>query len=114
MNHEDVSSVVYQAIDLINARSVREFSVPPSTFIGPGAIARIGHPTIGRPDRYDLNIGGELLVSYATICIQVICVHVVRARSAVALRIARVLFHWAPGVKSCKFGVNWEYLAVCE
>lgn len=48
MNHEDVSSVVYQAIDLINARSVREFSVPPSTFIGPGAIARIGQAIAAR------------------------------------------------------------------
>lgn len=48
MNHEDVSTVVYQAIDLINARSVREFSVPPSTFIGPGSIARIGQAIAAR------------------------------------------------------------------
>ncbi len=42
MNDQDVAGIVYQAVDLLNARAVREFSVPPSTFIGPGGIARIG------------------------------------------------------------------------
>lgn len=30
-----VQSAIYQALDLVNARQVREFSVPPTTLIGP-------------------------------------------------------------------------------
>ncbi|MDR3221241.1 MAG: iron-containing alcohol dehydrogenase [Candidatus Accumulibacter sp.] len=48
MNERDVGEVVYQAIDLMNAQAVREFSVPPSTLIGPGAIARIGEAIAAR------------------------------------------------------------------
>lgn len=42
MNLNDVSQVVYRALDVINARSVREFSVPPQSFVGCGAVARCG------------------------------------------------------------------------
>lgn len=38
----EVQSAIYQALDLVNARQVREFSVPPTTLIGPGAIGRCG------------------------------------------------------------------------
>lgn len=48
MNDKDVAGIVYQAVDLLNARAVREFSVPPSTFIGPGGIARIGEAITAR------------------------------------------------------------------
>lgn len=37
-----VQSAIYQALDFINACQVREFSVPPATLIGPGAIGRSG------------------------------------------------------------------------
>lgn len=39
---EKVQSAIYQALDLLNARQVREFSVPPKTLIGPGAVGRSG------------------------------------------------------------------------
>lgn len=42
MQINDVSSIIYRALDLINAKSVREFSVPPQTYIGAGALARCG------------------------------------------------------------------------
>ncbi|MDR1708993.1 MAG: iron-containing alcohol dehydrogenase [Candidatus Accumulibacter sp.] len=48
MNEQDIGGVVYQTIDLMSAREVREFSVPPSTLIGPGAIARIGEAIVQR------------------------------------------------------------------
>jgi len=48
MNDKDVAGIVYQAVDMLNARAVREFSVPPSTFIGPGGIARIGEAITAR------------------------------------------------------------------
>jgi alcohol dehydrogenase len=48
MNERDVGEVVYQTIDLMSAQAVREFSVPPATLIGPGAIARIGEAIAAR------------------------------------------------------------------
>ncbi|UYZ83668.1 iron-containing alcohol dehydrogenase [Entomomonas sp. E2T0] len=42
MQINEVSHVIYRALDLINAQSVREFTVPPQTFIGAGALARCG------------------------------------------------------------------------
>lgn len=42
MNRQDVGRVIYRALDMLNARAVREFRVPPSTFIGPGATVRAG------------------------------------------------------------------------
>ncbi|MDH0292096.1 iron-containing alcohol dehydrogenase [Pseudomonas sp. GD04087] len=40
MNAQDVGRVIYRALDMLNARAVREFRVPPSTYIGSGAIVR--------------------------------------------------------------------------
>lgn len=37
-----VQSAIYQALDLVNARQVREFSVPPTTLIGPAPSAAAG------------------------------------------------------------------------
>ncbi len=48
MNATDAASLIYQTVDLINARAVREFSVPPRTYIGPGAIAKIGDAIVER------------------------------------------------------------------
>jgi alcohol dehydrogenase len=48
MNERDVGEIVYQTVDLMNAQAVREFSVPPATLIGPGAIARIGEAIAAR------------------------------------------------------------------
>lgn len=31
-----VQTALYQALDMMNARQVREFAVPPSTLMGPG------------------------------------------------------------------------------
>ncbi|AYN30063.1 EutG family ethanolamine utilization protein [Buttiauxella ferragutiae ATCC 51602] len=42
MRSEEMQSALYQALDMMNARNVREFSVPPATFMGPGAVARCG------------------------------------------------------------------------
>ncbi len=48
MNEQDVSGIVYQTVDLMNSQTVRSFSVPPDTLIGPGAIARIGEAIAAR------------------------------------------------------------------
>ncbi|GGP22516.1 iron-containing alcohol dehydrogenase family protein [Silvimonas iriomotensis] len=48
MHDTDMRSALYRAIDLINAGQVREFNVPPGTFIGPGAIARLGDALVSR------------------------------------------------------------------
>lgn len=42
MQLNEVSHIVYQALDMINTQTVREFSVPPQTFIGAGALVRCG------------------------------------------------------------------------
>lgn len=42
MHSEEMQSALYQALDMMNARNVREFAVPPATFMGPGAVARCG------------------------------------------------------------------------
>lgn len=42
MHEQDVGRVIYRALDMLNARAVREFRVPPSTYIGPGATVRAG------------------------------------------------------------------------
>ena len=38
----DIDQIVHRTIDQMNALAVKEFRVPPCTYIGPGAIARIG------------------------------------------------------------------------
>lgn len=48
MQLNEVSHVIYRALDLINSQSVREFSVPPQTFIGAGAIACCGEAMADR------------------------------------------------------------------
>ncbi|TNV22176.1 iron-containing alcohol dehydrogenase [Buttiauxella sp. B2] len=42
MHSEEMQSALYQALDMMNARNVREFAVPPTTFMGPGAVSRCG------------------------------------------------------------------------
>ncbi|PWU26361.1 ethanolamine utilization protein EutG [Pseudomonas sp. RW407] len=42
MHEQDVGRVIHRALDMLNARAVREFRVPPSTYIGPGATVRTG------------------------------------------------------------------------
>ncbi|MTJ79910.1 MAG: iron-containing alcohol dehydrogenase [Telmatospirillum sp.] len=37
-----LQAALYQALDMMNARRVRKFSVPPATLIGPGAIGNTG------------------------------------------------------------------------
>lgn len=48
MHSEEMQSALYQALDMMNARNVREFSVPPTTFMGPGAVARCGGALLER------------------------------------------------------------------
>ena len=48
MNEREVSQVVFQALDIMNARTVKEFQVPPDTCMGGGAIARIGEAVASR------------------------------------------------------------------
>ena len=39
---EALQAALYQALDLMNSRKVREFTVPPTTLIGSGAVGRCG------------------------------------------------------------------------
>lgn len=48
LKEQDVGQVVYRALDLMNAKAVKEFQLPPDTYIGPGAIARIGEAVAAR------------------------------------------------------------------
>lgn len=48
MQLNEISHIIYHALDLINTKSVREFSVPPQTFIGAGALACTGNAIIER------------------------------------------------------------------
>ena len=42
MQAHDVSQIVTHTVDMMNALSVCQFSLPPNTYIGAGAIARTG------------------------------------------------------------------------
>ncbi len=42
LNEQEVGHIVYQALDLLNVRAVKEFRLPSDTYIGGGAISRIG------------------------------------------------------------------------
>lgn len=42
MESDAIAAVVHETLDLYNAQQAREFSVPPTTHIGPGALARCG------------------------------------------------------------------------
>jgi alcohol dehydrogenase len=42
MQEQEVSRIVTHTVDMMNALSVRQFSLPPNTYIGAGAIARTG------------------------------------------------------------------------
>lgn len=46
MREADIGRVVTHTVDLLNAVSVRQFSLPPNTCIGAGAIARIGEAIV--------------------------------------------------------------------
>ena len=42
MLERDISQIVTHTVDMMNAAAVRQFSLPPNTYIGAGAIARTG------------------------------------------------------------------------
>ena len=42
LKNQDVEPLVYQVVDLMAVRSVKEFSLPPMTYIGAGAVSCIG------------------------------------------------------------------------
>ena len=42
MREDEISQVVTHTVDMMNALAVRQFSLPPNTYIGAGAIARTG------------------------------------------------------------------------
>ena len=42
MQEHEISQIVYNALDMVNANAVRKFQTPPETLIGPGALALIG------------------------------------------------------------------------
>ncbi|HSC75485.1 MAG TPA: iron-containing alcohol dehydrogenase family protein [Pseudomonadales bacterium] len=46
MQQQDIGRVIYRALDALNARAVREFRVPPSSYVGPGAIVRAGEACV--------------------------------------------------------------------
>ncbi len=48
MNEREVSQVVLRTLDLMNSRAIKEFQVPPDTYIGGGAITRIGEAVAAR------------------------------------------------------------------
>lgn len=39
---EQVQAAIYHALDMVSARQVREFAVPPATLMGPGGVTRSG------------------------------------------------------------------------
>ncbi len=43
-----VQAAIYHALDMVNARQVREFAIPPVTLMGPGAAARCGQALADR------------------------------------------------------------------
>ena len=56
-----VQTALYQALDMMNARQVREFAVPPSTLMGPGAVSRCGQSLVDRGiERVFLMVDGGL------------------------------------------------------
>lgn len=62
MQVADLGQALYHALDLFNAREVQAFTVPPTTFIGAGAIARLGEATAARGyHRVFIVIDGYLL-----------------------------------------------------
>lgn len=42
MQLNDVSQIIYRALDVMNSQNVRKFSVPPRTYIGPGSLTCCG------------------------------------------------------------------------
>ena len=42
MQEKDIGQIIAHTVDVMNALSVRQFSLPPNTYIGAGAIARTG------------------------------------------------------------------------
>lgn len=42
MKLDDVSQIIYRALDVMNAQNVRKFSVPPRTYMGPGSLTYTG------------------------------------------------------------------------
>lgn len=48
LKEQDVGAIVYQAIDLMNTRSVKTFSLPPHTHMGAGAVSCIGQAMVER------------------------------------------------------------------
>lgn len=42
MKLNDVSQIIYRALDVMNSQNVRKFSVPPRTYMGPGSLACTG------------------------------------------------------------------------
>lgn len=42
----DVSQIIYRAMDVMNARNVRKFSVPPRTYMGPGSLTCCGEAMV--------------------------------------------------------------------
>ena len=48
MQENAVSQIVYQALDIMNTQAVREFSLPPDTYIGAGACSRLGEALTSR------------------------------------------------------------------
>ncbi|WP_434778419.1 iron-containing alcohol dehydrogenase family protein [Neisseria sp. Ec49-e6-T10] len=48
LKEQDVGQVVYRALDLMNARAVKEFSLPSDTYMGAGAVACMGEALAAR------------------------------------------------------------------
>ncbi|MDR2819811.1 MAG: iron-containing alcohol dehydrogenase [Desulfovibrio sp.] len=48
LKEQEIGQIVYRTVDLMNAQAVREFQLPPDTYIGAGAIARIGEAVAAR------------------------------------------------------------------
>lgn len=47
MKLDDVSQIIYRALDVMNSRNVRKFSVPPRTYMGPGSLSYCGEAMKG-------------------------------------------------------------------
>lgn len=51
LKEQNIGQAIYRALDMVNSRAVTEFHLPPDTYIGPGAISRIGEALIQRKIR---------------------------------------------------------------
>jgi alcohol dehydrogenase len=67
---EKVQAAIYHALDMVNARQVREFTVPPATVMGAGAVTRSGQALADRGiQRVFIMVDANLHLTGKTQCV---------------------------------------------